>query len=104
MLVNRAREKLLLEILTALPHDRISEVEDFADFLRMRTEVQHLTRAAAMAAKPAFGSYSRPMRRDGNLLTLIWYSGVTVGRIEKPAVRRILTQVDRRRHLRSTPH
>ena len=54
--MNSANEQALLEKLKALPPERVAEVEDFVDFLRARTDAQHLTRAAYRAAEPAFKS------------------------------------------------
>ena len=43
----------ILEKLQQLPPERVAEVADFVDFLRMRGETQ-LTQAAAQSALPAF--------------------------------------------------
>jgi hypothetical protein len=52
--MNNSDEQVLLEKLKALPPERVAEVEDFVDFLRARSDAQHLLRAAAKAAEPAF--------------------------------------------------
>ena len=38
----------------SLPPERVTEVEDFVDFLRSRDEEQQLTRAAAKLSEAAF--------------------------------------------------
>ena len=52
--MNNPNEQALLEKLKTLPPERVAEVEDFVDFLRMRGDAQQLTQAAARAAEPAF--------------------------------------------------
>lgn len=52
--MNTHNEQTLLEKLKALPPERVAEVEDFVDFLRMRGETRQLTHAASRAAEPAF--------------------------------------------------
>jgi len=54
--MNSASQKAFLEKLKGLPPERQAEVEDFVDFLRMRAEAKQLTRAALVAAEPAFKS------------------------------------------------
>jgi hypothetical protein len=54
--MNDINREALLEKLKSLPPERLAEVEDFVDFLQMRGYAQQLTRAAAMAAEPAFKS------------------------------------------------
>jgi hypothetical protein len=44
----------LIEKIQALPAERIAEVEDFVDFIRLREEERALTRGAAAASAPAF--------------------------------------------------
>ena len=44
----------LIEKIQALPAERIAEVEDFVDFIRLREEERTLTRAAAATSAPAF--------------------------------------------------
>ena len=50
--------KALVEKISALPIERIAEVEDFVDFLRLRDQDHALSRAAAAAAAsaPAFAA------------------------------------------------
>jgi hypothetical protein len=44
----------LVDKIRALPAERIAEVEDFVDFIRLREQERSLTRAAAAASDPAF--------------------------------------------------
>ena len=44
----------LIEKIEALPAERIAEVEDFVDFIRLREQERALTRAAAATSTPAF--------------------------------------------------
>jgi hypothetical protein len=44
----------LIEKIEALPAERIAEVEDFVDFLRLREQGRALTRAAAATSAPSF--------------------------------------------------
>jgi hypothetical protein len=46
----------LLEMIQALPPERIAEVEDFVAFITAREQEQVLTRAAAAAGAPAFAA------------------------------------------------
>ncbi len=50
----RADEEMLLAKIRALPPERVAEVEDFVDFLRLREEDQQLTQAAAKFSEAAF--------------------------------------------------
>jgi hypothetical protein len=50
----RADEQELLAKIRALPPERVAEVEDFVDFLRLRDEEQKLTQAAARLSEAAF--------------------------------------------------
>jgi hypothetical protein len=53
--------RALIEKIEALPAERISEVEDFVDFIRLREQERALTRAAAAASAPAFAAiWSNP--------------------------------------------
>jgi hypothetical protein len=52
--VNRQSEESILEKLKALPPERVAEVEDFVDFLRVRAEEQRLVKSATKASEPAF--------------------------------------------------
>ena len=50
-----------IEKIEALPAERIAEVEDFVDFIRLREEERTLTRAAAAMSAPAFATiWSNP--------------------------------------------
>ncbi len=49
-----ADSKTLIEKIEALPAERIAEIEDFVDFIRLREQERTLTRAAAAASAPAF--------------------------------------------------
>jgi hypothetical protein len=44
----------LIHKISALPSERIAEVEDFVDFIAMKDVERALTRAAAAASAPAF--------------------------------------------------
>jgi hypothetical protein len=44
----------LIEKIRALPAERIAEIEDFVDFIRLREQERALTRAAAETTAPAF--------------------------------------------------
>ncbi len=48
--------KALIDKIAALPSERIAEVEDFVDFLRLRDQDRALVRAAAAASAPAFAA------------------------------------------------
>ena len=48
------QELALLEKLRALPPERIAEVEDFVDFLRLREQEPALTQAATKLSERAF--------------------------------------------------
>jgi len=51
-----ADTKALVEKIEALPAERIAEIEDFVDFIRLREQEQALTRAAVAASAPAFAA------------------------------------------------
>ena len=56
-----ADPRALAEKIAALPEERIAEIEDFIDFIRLREEHLSLTRAAAAASAPVFGTiWSNP--------------------------------------------
>ena len=56
-----AYTKTLIEKIEALPAERIAEIEDFVDFIRLREQERSLTRAAAAASAPAFATiWSNP--------------------------------------------
>lgn len=46
----------LMEMIRALPPERIAEVEDFVAFIAAREQERALTRAAAAASTPAFAA------------------------------------------------
>ncbi len=46
----------LIEKIQMLPPDRLVEVEDFVDFIRLREQERVLTRAAAAASAPTFAA------------------------------------------------
>ena len=51
-----ATEQVLIEKIRQLPPQRLAEVEDFVDFLRMREEEQRLTQTAAQTSEPSFAA------------------------------------------------
>ncbi len=51
-----AHTRSLIEKIEALPAERIAEVEDFVDFIRLREQECALTRAAAVTSTPAFAA------------------------------------------------
>jgi hypothetical protein len=51
-----ADTKALIKKIEGLPAERIAEIEDFVDFIRLREQEQALTRAAAAASTPAFAA------------------------------------------------
>ena len=50
----RTDEQELLAKIRSLPPERVAEVEDFVDFLRLRDEEQKLTEAASRLSEKAF--------------------------------------------------
>jgi hypothetical protein len=62
--------KTLMEKIAALPPERIAEIEDFVDFIRLREQERALTRAAAAASVPA-GVYPRAAQ-NADPWTAIW--------------------------------
>jgi len=46
----------LLQQITALPPDRVAEIEDFVAFITTREQARALTRAAAAASAPTFAA------------------------------------------------
>jgi hypothetical protein len=46
----------LIKKLESLPAERIAEIEDFVDFIRLREQERAMTRAAAGASAPAFAA------------------------------------------------
>jgi hypothetical protein len=56
-----ADSKTLIEKIEALPAERIAEIEDFVDFIRLREQERVLTRAATAASAPSFAAvWSNP--------------------------------------------
>jgi len=56
-----ADSKTLIEKIEALPAERIAEIEDFVDFIRLREQERALTRAAAATSAGAFAEiWSNP--------------------------------------------
>jgi hypothetical protein len=45
-----------MEKITALPAERIAEIEDFVDFIRLRDEELKLRHAVSAASAPAFAA------------------------------------------------
>jgi hypothetical protein len=53
--------KSLMEKISALPRERLAEVEDFVDFLRLRDQDRALAHAATAASAAAFAAvWSNP--------------------------------------------
>lgn len=51
----------LIEKIQALPAERIAEIEDFVDFVRLREQERAVTRAAAATSASAFATiWSNP--------------------------------------------
>ncbi len=48
--------KALIEKIEALPPERVAEIEDFVEFIRVREQERALARAAATASAPAFAA------------------------------------------------
>ncbi len=46
----------LIKKLESLPAERIAEIEDFVDFIRLREQERAMTRAAPEASAPAFAA------------------------------------------------
>jgi hypothetical protein len=51
-----ANTQTLIEKIRTLPPDRLVEVEDFVDFIRLREQERALIRDAAAASAPAFAA------------------------------------------------
>jgi hypothetical protein len=51
-----ANAEALIEKIRTLPPDRLVEVEDFVDFIRLREQERALIRDAATASAPAFAA------------------------------------------------
>lgn len=54
MSTQHQQEQAIIEKIRALPPERVAEVEDFVDFLRMRGDDRRLTRAATKLSGEAF--------------------------------------------------
>jgi len=54
MSVQGDSQKNLMEKIITLPPEKVAEVEDFVDFLRLRLEDRRLTRAAMKLSEEAF--------------------------------------------------
>jgi hypothetical protein len=46
----------LIDKITALPAERIAEIEDFVDFIHLRERARALNRAGTAASEPAFAA------------------------------------------------
>jgi hypothetical protein len=56
-----ADTRTLIEKIRALPAERIAEIEDFVDFLRLREQERALARDATETSAPAFAAiWSNP--------------------------------------------
>jgi hypothetical protein len=51
-----ADTKTLIEKIATLPAERIAEIEDFVDLIRLREQERALTRAAAATSAPSFAA------------------------------------------------
>ena len=51
-----ANTQMLIEKIQLLPPDRLAEVDDFVDFLRLREQERSLTQRAAQVSGPAFAA------------------------------------------------
>jgi len=51
-----APEQSLIDKIKQLPPQRLAEVEDFVDFLRVREDERRLTQTASHASEPAFSA------------------------------------------------
>lgn len=49
-----ANAEMLLEKIQSLPPERLAEVDDFVDFLRLREQQRSLTSMTAQVSAPAF--------------------------------------------------
>ena len=54
MSAHNDNQKNLMEKIGTLPSDKVAEVEDFVDFLRLRVQDRHLTQAAAKLSEEVF--------------------------------------------------
>ncbi len=51
-----ANAQILIEKIQSLPPERMAEVDDFVDFLRLRERERSLTHMAAQVSAPAFAA------------------------------------------------
>src|SRR6266478_6833183 len=58
-----ADSKTLIEKIEALPAERIAEIEDFVDFIRLREQERALTRGAAAARRGFCGDLEQSRGR-----------------------------------------
>ena len=54
--MNAPNPKGLFDKISALPEDRIAEIEDFVDFISARERTVGLSRASLAASAPAFAA------------------------------------------------
>lgn len=54
--MNAPHPKALFEKISALPSERLAEIEDFVDFISARERDLALSRAASRASAPAFAA------------------------------------------------
>lgn len=54
MAMPKRSEKELIEMIRSLPPERVAEVEDFVEFLRLRDEESRLTEAASRLSEASF--------------------------------------------------
>jgi hypothetical protein len=59
-----ANAEALMAKIKGLPAERIAEIEDFVDFIRLREQERALTRAAAAASQPAFAAVWNNLEDD----------------------------------------
>jgi hypothetical protein len=60
-----ADTKALIRKIAALPDERIAEIEDLVDFIRLREQERALTRAAAAASASSFAAIWSNPEDDG---------------------------------------
>lgn len=54
MAIDPKHLRVLIAKMDALPPERVGEVEDFVDFIRLRDQDQQTRTAAALASQPSF--------------------------------------------------
>jgi hypothetical protein len=52
--VKNLNQQALMEKIATLPPEKVAEIEDFVDFLSLRTQDRQLTQAAANLSEEAF--------------------------------------------------